>query len=172
MSPRPGQPIVLRHAERRVTDKGDRTNGRADWARGVRGCLTWGIPVALLVISPERYFFIVWPIVLTFMGGTCLLNAHRCGRIHWLFHRTVLPGARGRRISIWRRRAAAGRTGMVEAVPGFADRERGALLLARTGPRSIPASVLITYFEWNLNYWYHRSFEHALLLRSVPSNGS
>ena len=68
---------MLRHAERRVTDKGGCTNGRADWARGVRGCLTWGIPVALLVISPERYFFIVWPITLTFMGVTCLLNAHR-----------------------------------------------------------------------------------------------
>jgi hypothetical protein len=85
MPSRPGQPIVLRHAERRVTDKGGSTNGRADWARGVRGCLTWGIPLALLVISPERYFFIVWPIILTFMGVTCLLNAHRCGRIHCYF---------------------------------------------------------------------------------------
>jgi hypothetical protein len=89
-----------------------------------------------------------------------------------LFHRTVLPGARGRRISVWRRRAATGHTGMVEAVLGFADRERGAPLPARTVPRPIPASVLITYFEWNLNYWYHRSREHARLLQSVPSNGS
>ena len=76
---------MLRHAERPVTDKGGCTNGRADWTRGVRGCLTWGIPVALLVISPERYFFIMWPTILTFMGVMCLLNAHRCGRIHCYF---------------------------------------------------------------------------------------
>jgi hypothetical protein len=85
MPSRPGQPIVLRHAERPVTDRGGCTNARADWTRGVRGCLTWGIPVALLVISPARYFFIVWPTILTFMGVMCLLNAHRCGRIHCYF---------------------------------------------------------------------------------------
>ena len=53
-----------------------------DWASGLRGCLTWGIPAALLVMSPVQYFVIVWPIVLTFMGLACLLNARRCGRIH------------------------------------------------------------------------------------------
>ncbi|MGH8132290.1 MAG: hypothetical protein ACRETP_03520 [Steroidobacteraceae bacterium] len=54
----------------------------ADWARSLRGWLTWGIPVAILVISPERYLVIVWPTALTFMGVACLLNARRCGRIH------------------------------------------------------------------------------------------
>ena len=56
--------------------------GGTDWARGLRAWLTWGIPVAILVISPERYFVIVWPVALTFMGVACLLNARRCGRIH------------------------------------------------------------------------------------------
>jgi hypothetical protein len=53
---------MLRHP--RVTDEVAGTTRRADWAHGVRGCLTWGIPVTLLVLSPERYFVIVWPGVL------------------------------------------------------------------------------------------------------------
>jgi hypothetical protein len=57
-------------------------SGASDWARGLRGCLTWGIPVAILVITPERCLVIVWPATLTFMGVACLLNARRCGRIH------------------------------------------------------------------------------------------
>jgi len=55
--------------------------GRADWARGIRGCLTWGIPAAILLISPTvgtRYLVIVWPALLTVMGAACLLNARRC----------------------------------------------------------------------------------------------
>jgi len=35
-----------------------------------------------LLISPVRYFVIVWPTLLTFMGVACLLNARSCGRIH------------------------------------------------------------------------------------------
>lgn len=54
----------------------------ADWASGLRGCLTWGVPAAVLIMSPVRYFAIVWPIVLTVLGLACLLNARRCGRIH------------------------------------------------------------------------------------------
>jgi len=57
----------------------------ADWARGIRGCLTWGIPIAILLLSPEigtRYLVIVWPVLLTVMGVACLLNARRCGRTH------------------------------------------------------------------------------------------
>jgi hypothetical protein len=68
-----------------VRDKVGGTTRGADWAHGVRGCLTWGMPVALLVLSPERYFVIVWPTVLTFMGVACLLNARRCGRVHCYF---------------------------------------------------------------------------------------
>jgi hypothetical protein len=25
---------------------------RADWARGLRGCLTWGVPIAILLATP------------------------------------------------------------------------------------------------------------------------
>jgi hypothetical protein len=66
----------------------DCTTGRADWARGIRGCLIWGIPIAILLMSPgmgTRYLVIVWPALLTFMGVTCLLNARHCGRIHCYF---------------------------------------------------------------------------------------
>lgn len=62
-----------------------RTPGQGDWFRGARGWLIWGIPIAILVISPSigtRYLVIVWPTLLTFMGMACLLNAHRCGRTH------------------------------------------------------------------------------------------
>ena len=47
-------------------------------ASGVRGCLTFGIPAAILLISPTigtRYLVIVWPVLLTFMSVACLLNA-------------------------------------------------------------------------------------------------
>jgi hypothetical protein len=57
----------------------------ADWTRGIRGCLAWGVPIAILLISPQvrtRYLVIVWPALLTFMGVACLLNARRCGRTH------------------------------------------------------------------------------------------
>ncbi|HEY6483547.1 MAG TPA: hypothetical protein VIY54_08455 [Steroidobacteraceae bacterium] len=63
----------------------DRGRGTADWASGVRGCLTFGIPAAILLVSPSigtRYLVIVWPVLLTFMGVACLLNARRCGRTH------------------------------------------------------------------------------------------
>lgn len=33
-------------------------------------------------MSPVQYFAIVWPVVLTFMGVACWLNARRCGRVH------------------------------------------------------------------------------------------
>ena len=71
------------HGEPPVTDEVVGMTRRADWAHGVRGCLTWGIPVVLLIISPVRYFVIVWPTLLTFMGVACLLNARSCGRIHF-----------------------------------------------------------------------------------------
>jgi hypothetical protein len=58
---------------------------RTDWTSGVRGCLTWGLPAALLILSPVQYFVVVWPTMLTFMGVACLLNASRCGRVHCYF---------------------------------------------------------------------------------------
>jgi hypothetical protein len=44
-----------------------------------------GIPAVILLMSPTidtRYLVIVWPVLLTFMGIACLLNARRCGRTH------------------------------------------------------------------------------------------
>jgi hypothetical protein len=58
---------------------------RIDWARGVRGLLTWGIPTAILLATPllpPRSLAVIWPVLLTFMGVACLANARRCGRIH------------------------------------------------------------------------------------------
>ena len=48
--------------------------GRADWAHGIRGWLIWGIPIAILLISPgmgTHYLAIAWPGLLSFMGVTC-----------------------------------------------------------------------------------------------------
>ncbi len=59
-----------------------------DWASGARGLLIWGVPVAILMLGsflPVRYLVILWPIVLTFMGVACLLNARSCGRLHCYF---------------------------------------------------------------------------------------
>jgi hypothetical protein len=44
---------MLRNAEHPVTDEVCAPTHRADWTRGVRGCLTWGIPAALLVLSDD-----------------------------------------------------------------------------------------------------------------------
>jgi hypothetical protein len=66
-------------------DEVGRRRGAADWSSGVRGCLIFGIPAAILLISPTigtRYLVIVWPALLTFMSVACLLNARRCGRTH------------------------------------------------------------------------------------------
>ena len=80
----PGRRLVLRDSVQSVGNEGACAR-RTDWASGLRGCLTWGLPAALLIISPLRYFVIVWPIALTFMGVACVLNARRCGRLHCYF---------------------------------------------------------------------------------------
>jgi hypothetical protein len=57
---------------------------RVDWANGLRGCLTWGIPITILLATPsvgDRYLVIIWPALLTFMGVACWLNARRCGHL-------------------------------------------------------------------------------------------
>lgn len=83
LPPHPGELIMLRNSGQCVGGEGSPVNAlRTDWASGLRGGLIWGIPAALLVVSPVQYFAIVWPIALTFMGVACVLNARRCGRIH------------------------------------------------------------------------------------------
>lgn len=59
-----------------------------DWTSGTRGLLIWGLPVAMLMLGsflPIRYLVVLWPIVLTFMGVACLVNARGCGRLHCYF---------------------------------------------------------------------------------------
>jgi hypothetical protein len=76
---------VLQHEEPSMNGAGVSATRNADWSRGTRGCLTWGIPIAILLVSPEigtRYLVIVWPVLLIFMGVACVLNARRCGRTH------------------------------------------------------------------------------------------
>lgn len=83
LSTYPGQLIMLRDSGHSVDGESSCVKApRTDWASGVRGCLIWGIPAAVLIMSPVQYFVIVWPIVLTIMGLACSLNARRCGRIH------------------------------------------------------------------------------------------
>jgi len=75
---------MLQPAETAMTDEPCSQQDQ-DWARGVRGLLIWGLPVAALLAGgflPERYLVVLWPSSLTFMGVACLLNARRCGRVH------------------------------------------------------------------------------------------
>ena len=82
LSPDPGQSVMLRNSGQCLVEGSCVKAPRTDWASGLRGCLTWGIPAVLLVMSPVQYFVVLWPTMLTFMGVACLLNARRCGRIH------------------------------------------------------------------------------------------
>jgi hypothetical protein len=76
---------VLRDAESEIGGNGGCAEARSDWASGLRGCLIWGIPAVALSASPQRYLAIAWPVLLTFMGAACILNARRCGRVHCYF---------------------------------------------------------------------------------------
>jgi hypothetical protein len=98
------------------------TPDQGDWFRGVRGWLVWGIPIAILVISPSlgtRYLVILRPYAL-------LRN--------W----PVLLAARGCRASLRYRCAAAGRERMVHAVRRGRDRRHRAVLCARMDSRPVP----------------------------------
>jgi hypothetical protein len=82
MSSDPSKRPVLRNAESEIGGDGSCAEARSDWASGLRGCLIWGIPAGALFVSPQHYLVIVWPVLLTFMGAACILNARRCGRVH------------------------------------------------------------------------------------------
>lgn len=57
-----------------------------DWAANLRGyALAWGLPsLAILagafLAAPGRAA--IWSAALLWMGGACLVNARRCGRVH------------------------------------------------------------------------------------------
>jgi hypothetical protein len=85
MSSDPGRPLVLRDAKSEIGVNGGCVEARLDWASGLRGCLIWGIPAVALSASPQRYLVVAWPVLLTFMGAACIVNARRCGRVHCYF---------------------------------------------------------------------------------------
>lgn len=58
-----------------------------DWASGPVGFgAVWGIPMVGLVLGGvfDLHAYL-WPPALAYMGGACLLNAMRCGRLHCYF---------------------------------------------------------------------------------------
>jgi hypothetical protein len=60
----------------------------ADWINRREGFALWWLPGAALLISAligTRIQAVTWPLLLTYMGVACLLNARRCGRIHCYF---------------------------------------------------------------------------------------
>ena len=47
--------------------------------------MVWVVPAIILAGTAtlgRSYLVIIWPVLLAFMGGACLLNARRCGRLH------------------------------------------------------------------------------------------
>ena len=65
----------------------DRVNGHADWASTRSGQLVgWALPAAVMVVGGVLDLeAVVWPLALAWMGGACLANARRCGRMHCYF---------------------------------------------------------------------------------------
>jgi hypothetical protein len=58
---------------------------RDDWAQGRTLLLIWGLPGALLPFSTllgGSYRLFLWPTLLAWMAGACLINARRCRRLH------------------------------------------------------------------------------------------
>ncbi|PSK81804.1 hypothetical protein CLV79_11422 [Limimaricola soesokkakensis] len=47
--------------------------------------LAWWLPVGVMVLAiplPDAPKTVIWVLALAWMGGACLLNARRCGRVH------------------------------------------------------------------------------------------
>ena len=58
---------------------------RRDLACGGTSILIWVVPAIILAITANidgPYRLVAWPVLLAFMGGACLINARRCGRLH------------------------------------------------------------------------------------------
>ena len=64
-----------------------RESDQRDWANVGRGQLAgWGLPVvAMIAAGGLELEAVVWPAALAWMGGACLANARRCGRMHCFF---------------------------------------------------------------------------------------
>jgi hypothetical protein len=54
LSADPDQLITLRDSGQSVDEGSCVKAPRTDWASGLRGCLTWGIPAAVLIMSPVQ----------------------------------------------------------------------------------------------------------------------
>src|SRR5258708_26954157 len=70
--------------EPQPSDHGRPPNTR-DLACGGVSILVWIVPAIILAVTAIHggpYLVVVWPVLLTFMGAACLLNAKRCGRLH------------------------------------------------------------------------------------------
>src|SRR5216684_1605624 len=70
--------------EPQPSDHGRPPNTR-DLACGGVSILLWIVPAIILAVTAIHggpYLVVVWPVLLTFMGAACLLNAKRCGRLH------------------------------------------------------------------------------------------
>lgn len=58
---------------------------KRDLACGGMSILIWVVPAVILAVTAGLggpYLVVTWPVLLTFMGAACLLNARRCGRLH------------------------------------------------------------------------------------------
>ncbi|HSS44658.1 MAG TPA: hypothetical protein VLO07_04885 [Thermoanaerobaculia bacterium] len=58
---------------------------RTDLFCGRAALVIWGIPAAILVATASwnsPLLVVIWPVLLAWMGGACLINAKRCGRRH------------------------------------------------------------------------------------------
>lgn len=58
---------------------------KQDLACGGTSILLWVVPAIILAVTAgigSPYLVIIWPVLLTFMGGACLVNAKRCDRLH------------------------------------------------------------------------------------------
>lgn len=58
---------------------------KRDLACGGTSILLWVVPAVILAVTAGLggpYLVIIWPVLLTFMGAACLMNARRCGRLH------------------------------------------------------------------------------------------
>ena len=70
--------------EPQAPDAGCPPNVR-DLTCGGAGLLLWIVPAAILAATATlggAYLVVLWPVLLTFMGVACLVNARRCGRRH------------------------------------------------------------------------------------------
>jgi hypothetical protein len=57
-----------------------------DWAGNIRVLIAvWGLPLIVIfagAFAGTTLRTIIWSLALLWMGGACLMNAKRCGRVH------------------------------------------------------------------------------------------